>query len=351
MKDGEPTDTLCLNVDVRKKYPPAQVHEHFVVPKQFDGVPTNVEEVGEIELSCPRVSCFHPTPGEPDLWVQGGISISHHEGDSGTLGCKLQKNNGNSDEYILSCNHVIVLNNSRTAKDYVTQPGKNPDLGFHDTNNPTTHPGNDCDAGTDRCIAELSEFLAIKTVRTYAPTLAPGAAASTAVFPQGFNWNTVLANNVLTPNDNNHFDAAIAKIFPDRRSVKKMIYEIAGAPTGNKEATLRMKVQKSGRTTDVTDGTVVSKTYDYTMKWSSASWTNPATGTVAGNFVDWAHFKDQIKIKGRRGNFSQQGDSGAVVLEKGSKKVVGLLFAITGAHSVANHIKPILTHFDVHIMT
>ena len=33
------------------------------------------------------------------------------------------------------------------------------------------------------------------------------------------------------------------------------------------------------------------------------------------------------------------------------KRVVGLLFAQTSTHAIANHIKPILTHFKVHIMS
>lgn len=47
-KDGLPTDDLAVVVNVTEKKPLAELAPADVVPKELDGVPTDVQEVGRI---------------------------------------------------------------------------------------------------------------------------------------------------------------------------------------------------------------------------------------------------------------------------------------------------------------
>ena len=49
MKAGKPTDELCLVVYVEKKVPAAQLSKRDIIPKEIDGVKTDVVETGRIE--------------------------------------------------------------------------------------------------------------------------------------------------------------------------------------------------------------------------------------------------------------------------------------------------------------
>ncbi|MBA7523043.1 hypothetical protein ES705_15166 [subsurface metagenome] len=48
-KAGKPTDELCLVVYVEKKVPAAQLSKRDIIPKEIDGVKTDVVEMGRIE--------------------------------------------------------------------------------------------------------------------------------------------------------------------------------------------------------------------------------------------------------------------------------------------------------------
>lgn len=47
---GERTDQVALVVMVRSKVPPALLAEHERIPSELEGVPVDVQEVGEIGL-------------------------------------------------------------------------------------------------------------------------------------------------------------------------------------------------------------------------------------------------------------------------------------------------------------
>ncbi|WP_017626590.1 hypothetical protein [Nocardiopsis chromatogenes] len=88
-------------------------------------------------------------------------------------------------------------------------------------------------------------------------------------------------------------------------------------------------VRKSGRTTGVTAGTV----------------------TGAGDFLVNYHpfvllFRDQIVIEGDGAPFSAGGDSGSLVVDS-ADRLVGLLFAGSPAHTLANPIDEVLTAFGI----
>lgn len=133
----------------------------------------------------------------------------------------------------------------------------------------------------------------------------------------------------------NYIDAALALTSPDEldRSTPEDGY---GLPRGRTmEAALGMKVQKYGRTTGHTVGTVtgINATID--------------VGYPGGR----ARFVNQLVISD--GSFSTGGDSGSLIVSKGSlladRRPVGLLFAGSNTNTIANPIEVVLDRFKVRI--
>lgn len=48
-KEGKPTDQLGLIVLVERKQPPAELAPQDLIPQQIEGVPVDVQEVGQIK--------------------------------------------------------------------------------------------------------------------------------------------------------------------------------------------------------------------------------------------------------------------------------------------------------------
>jgi hypothetical protein len=128
----------------------------------------------------------------------------------------------------------------------------------------------------------------------------------------------------------NKVDCAIAKIAAANLVSKEVLH--IGAPTGPAAAAIDMRVHKFGRTTSYRVGTIKSINTDVTV------------GYETGNFV----FHEQIIIVGSSGQaFSAAGDSGSLILERGTNKAVGLLFAGSSSHTIANHIGDVLQALQV----
>src|SRR5439155_21851052 len=87
-----------------------------------------------------------------------------------------------------------------------------------------------------------------------------------------------------------------------------------------------MRVHKFGRTSSYTVGHIISIATDVTVAYET------------GNFA----FEDQIVIVGDRAAFSAAGDSGSLILERQTNHAVGLLFAGSPSHTIANHIADVL---------
>ncbi len=94
-----------------------------------------------------------------------------------------------------------------------------------------------------------------------------------------------------------------------------------------------MDVIKSGRTTGVTMGTVLS--------------VNTTVNVNYGDDCGTAQFVGQISVT--PGTFSAGGDSGSVVLDEDTLKPVGLLFAGSPAVTIANHILFVYLIFGVFV--
>ena len=267
---GFATQDLALKVYVRQKLHPLLVKDGRAIPEEIEGVPTDVEEAGEFSIWRP-IPPIYQRKVRPAM---GGLSIGHYAITAGTLGC-LVKSGG--DTFILSNNHVLANENRGAEGDPILQPGR-------------------FDGGkTDKdVLARLDTFVA------------------------------------LDPEEANIANAAIAQPF-DEREVTPDILGI-GRLRGVKDASLDEKVMKSGRTTRVTQGTVVDVSATLRVGYST------------GSFV----FTDQIIIKGQRGSFSAGGDSGSTIVSYDGR-AVGLLFAGSPFFTVANKMENVQKALDVKV--
>ena len=109
-----------------------------------------------------------------------------------------------------------------------------------------------------------------------------------------------------------------------------------GRPRGVAPAAIDMIVQKFGRTTSYTVGRVASVDTDVRVQYD--------IGTL--------QFDDQIIIRGLDLRpFSAAGDSGSLILERGTNLGVGLLFAGSSTHTIANHLSVVLSKLRVKLVT
>jgi hypothetical protein len=299
ISEGVITDELSLVVSVTHKRDPSVLEAQDLVPQQVDGVRTDVVETGPL---------YAFDLGPRDRWrpvVPPGVSVGHFRITAGTFGCLVRRG---EEVFILSNNHVLANVNEAQAGDHILQPG------------PADH-GTAADH-----VASLADFVPLDF----------GTSAPECPFAE---WSAKLLNAVagalgshhkleaVRQTDGvNHVDAALARpLSPDL--VTNEILHI-GAPAGIGEATLGTEVQKTGRTTDYTQGTITQ--VDATVR---IDYYGPS-----------ALFTDQLIAT----PMSEPGDSGSAVLDM-EQRVVGLLFAGSGAATVINPIDAVLTALNVEL--
>ncbi len=197
-----PTGELAIKVYVVEKLPKAMVHNQALIPEEYKGFKTDIEEVGEIK-ALRNTRCYRP--------ATGGVSVGHSKVTAGTFGC-LVKIKGKT--HILSNNHVLANSNDGKPGDFILQPGAY-DGGRHDD---STHPGETC-KNPDHCIGVLAKFV-----------------------PIDFSGKR------------NTVDAAVALPF-DKNLVRAEILNI-GRVKGIVKAERNSFVKKSGRTTQLTQGVI-----------------------------------------------------------------------------------------------
>ena len=133
----------------------------------------------------------------------------------------------------------------------------------------------------------------------------------------------------------NRIDAAIALTTSGNLGTGTPADGYGEPRTGTTSATLGQTVQKYGRTTGLTTGMVSGINATINVNYNK--------GTV--------RFVDQILISD--GRFSQGGDSGSLVVTQSSgrndRRPVGLLFAGSNTHTIANPIDFVLERFEVQI--
>ena len=107
--EGKATSELAIICSVASKKPLSRLSKNDIIPRQIDGVPTDVYPSGIFRTHSSPTGRLRPVPG--------GCSISHTEVSAGTLGCWVKRGN---QLYLLSNNHVIANSNEASAGDFAT---------------------------------------------------------------------------------------------------------------------------------------------------------------------------------------------------------------------------------------
>ncbi len=297
ISQGGLTDELGVVVSVTQKMPVAQLSGADVVPKELDGVTTDVIETG----------VFRAFQGHRGRWrpvVPAGVSLGHDQVTAGTYGCLVRRG---ADLFMLSNNHVMANANLARAGDAILQPGPS-------------------DGGLEGDkIAELADFVPLD----FGERTASGCRSSLAKLLSLFRpTGQPDRQATLPPSGENRVDAALARPLSDH-SVQVDILEI-GPPQGVGEATLGTDVQKSGRTTGHTTGQIIQIDVSVQVAYGAQR----------------AMFVDQLMA----GAMSQPGDSGSAVLDM-DRRVVGLLFAGSDTTTLINPIQAVLESLQIDVVT
>jgi hypothetical protein len=259
------------------------------LPGNLDGVPVSVVVTGEIRAlpivtdapAWPAAGA-HIDPGSSfSRPVPIGVSTGNQgECSVGTIGARVKSGNAT---YALSNNHLYALENTAPIGSNVLQPGRADLL---------------CASGSNAVLGPLKKFVTIQ-FSTSASNRVDAALASATTATLG---NRTPSDGYGTPS------ATIAA------------------------AALNQVVQKYGRTTGLTTGSVVDINATINVGYSSGT----------------ARFVSQITIKSN-GQFSRAGDSGALIVDA-NKRPVGLLFAGSlNGYTYANQIGDVLKALQVSI--
>jgi hypothetical protein len=109
-----PTDELSVVVSVSQKLPAAQLAESDLVPRNVDGIKTDVIQTGAFRAFQVRSKRWRPA-------IPPGASLGHFNMSAGTFGCLVHRG---SELFILSNNHVLANLNQCQPGDPILQPGR-----------------------------------------------------------------------------------------------------------------------------------------------------------------------------------------------------------------------------------
>ncbi len=261
------------------------------LPARLDSIPVTVHVTGEVSALGIEANAASRASGGAKIDptkrfsrpVPIGVSTGNaNECAAGTIGARVTDG---VNVYALSNNHVYARENAASIGEQVLQPGR------YDTNC-VYDPNND--------LGNLSAFVPIVFSTAASNTIDAAIAGSTVA---------KLGN--ATPSNG----YGIPKITP-------------------MAATVGQAVQKYGRTTSLTKGTIVGINATITVNYGAA-------GT--------AQFVDQIVILGNK-PFSKAGDSGSLIVTNPGRNPVGLLFAgSSSGYTFANRIDLVLSGLGVTI--
>ena len=255
------------------------------IPQKLEEIPVETKVTGMfVAYSDPTDRFARPVPV--------GVSTGHPDITAGTIGCRVTgdlDSDGITEVYALSNNHVYANQNDANFGDSALQPG-------------------DFDGGVNPIdkIGELYDFEPIDF--------------------------SLFGSNTM--------DAAIALSSPSDVGCSTPQDDGYGTPnSGTRAAEIGLAVQKYGRTTKLTHGQISEISVFVAVCYANCN--DPFDSKYA-----W--FDDQITIISSTGAFSLGGDSGSLIVTDDVNKIpVGLLFAGSNTHTLANRIDLVLGRFDV----
>lgn len=300
VRKGVRTDELSLVVSVTHKVHPSVLPPEDLVPPELEGIRTDVVETGLLRA--------HQKP--TDRWrpvVPPGVSIGHTRVTAGTFGCLVRRG---EEVFVLSNNHVLADLNRARIGDAILQPGT-ADGGTIEDRIATLADFVPIDFGTEEPDCSVAEFVA-RALNWLARAIGSEHRVRPVRQTAGFN----------------RVDAAIARPLSADSVTAEILY--IGRPAGTRVASLGTRVQKTGRTTGYTTGTITQ--IDVT--------------TRIDYYGPTALFEGQLIAS----PMSQPGDSGSAVLDM-EEYVVGLLFAGSDAATVINPIHEVTSALNVEVVT
>lgn len=286
--DGRLTGRLAIKLLVRVKYPPDQIEADQLLPEEIGGLPVDVEEVGNLR---PLEALPAPPPAlaRPAPMPNPRRRLRPTQ-PGGSIGFQVPGGGfvGTFGALVRRGNELFILSNNHVLANENRLPIGTPILQPSpvDRGNPATD-----------VIASLAEFVELRTDAA------------------------------------NEVDAAIARLVQPDLATREILH--IGAPAGVGRAADEMPVHKFGRTTGFTVGRVTSTQTDVVLPYE----------------IGDLFFEDQILIRGARDlTFGDDGDSGALIVERGSQRAVGLLFAGSGTYVLANHLDKVLDRLNVELV-
>lgn len=282
---GRPTGELAIKLFVRTKYPADELESEHLLPTEHAGVSTDVEEIGLLR----PLSMTAPRPlTAPAINPRTRIRPAQ-PGSSVGFADPQHKfvMAGTFGALVRDLHGQYVLSNNHVLADENQLP----------VGSPIYQPGL-LDGGktaTDQ-IARLTRFIPIQTS-----------------VPMSV-------------------DCAIAEVL-NPADVSNAILRI-GPPQGTQPAAIDMVVHKFGRTSSYSVGRVSSIDTDVTVGYEMGQVT----------------FQGQMIIQSLTGTaapFSKAGDSGSLIVDRQSRAAVGLLFAGSDTHTIANQINEVLQALSV----
>lgn len=308
---------------VARKRPSAMLRSTDIVPQRFGGEPTDVVEQRYASRVLPPgdggdVSSLAFTQKRRPC--PAGFSVGHTRITAGTIGAPVRRVRDGK-LMVVTNNHVGADSNGGSPGDWLIQPGR-ADGGRID---PADY------------FARLSEFVQInfegqngdgKKTRGVFAMIARGywrtiqVVGNSGARMTGCPLRVQVRPNALQQPTPNLVDAAIAE--PWANQFTPEMHQL-GKLTGRVDFELGDQVQKVGRTTEYTVGTVVG--VDAVIRVSYGS------GKIAA-------FANQLVIESDAGDFSQPGDSGSGVLSM-DMRLGGLLFAGGDRQTIVNRFSDV----------
>lgn len=262
------------------------------LPRQLDGVPVDIEVTGEIVAqthTLTRPSPIGVSTGTERLIIYRGRRYC----TVGTLGARVTDG---TNVYALSNAHVYALEGSEPDGTVVAGQGGDRVL----------QPGR-VDMNAQACGSQHE--------------------IDTAVV--GNLWSYVPI--VISRNAENKVDAAIALVSKEQVGTATPVGGYGAPSSITVDATVGLPVQKYGRTTGLTTGTVTGINATVIVRYDTGR----------------ARFIEQVVITGSAGSFSDGGDSGSLIVTQSGNHPVALLFAGSSSTTIGNPIADVLASFGV----
>lgn len=341
--EGHWTDTMALVVLVQQKLPLTALSAADRVPREIDGIQTDVYEVGVLRAQqlLPPTSRFRPE-------IPSGVSAGHFAITAGTLGAVV-KDRMTGEKLLLSNNHVFANSNDALLGDAILQPGpadggQNPGDqvarlerfvplryvedanqplpnggGAHPTPTPIPPPG--CNSVVSALAAFTNGVASLVGSKERVVATASSQALTFSGSPQTVNVQTTSTDNVV--------DAALAK--PIDPTIFSNDLRHIGGITGTKVPQIGMTVRKAGRTTDYTQGMVTLLNATVNVGYVTAR--GPRTARFTGQVITQP--------------MSQGGDSGSLIVDSTENRAVGLLFAGSAMATIFTPIDVVLAALNI----